>query len=257
MKTDNIKLVNDSFAVQAANFENRDLNFSKEKYLTYTLSEVNPGKEDVMLEVAAGTCVCGRSFASHVKQVVCLDATVPMLQVGQQEAEKQHIGNMIFVKGYAQELPFLDRSFDIVFSRLAFHHFTDTKQAFSEMVRVLRPGGKLVMIDMEAAQEELRRTEDEIETMRDPSHVKKLSKQEMDALFSENGLTIVKSETTQIEQHLDRWMALTKTPEPVQKEIIFRMKEEIAGHAKTGVAPYEKEGEICFKHRWVLTIGTR
>lgn len=47
------------------------------------------------------------------------------------------------------------------------------------MVRVLKPGGKLVMIDMEAADEPLRKTEDEIETLRDPSHVKNMSKNEM------------------------------------------------------------------------------
>ena len=45
------------------------------------------------------------------------------------------------------------------------------------MVRVLKPGGKLVMIDMEAADELLRKTEDEIETQRDPSHVKNLARQ--------------------------------------------------------------------------------
>ena len=65
---------------------------------------------------------------------ICLDATVPMLRIGQQEADKEHLSNMVFVKGYAEELPFLDNSFDIVFSRLAFHHFTDVTAVFSEMV---------------------------------------------------------------------------------------------------------------------------
>ena len=78
----------------------------------------------------------------------------------------------------------------IVFSRLAFHHFTDVTAVFSEMVRVLKPGGKLVMIDMEAADEVLRKTEDEIETQRDPSHVKILSKTEMLSLFETHGLAI-------------------------------------------------------------------
>ena len=85
-----------------------------------------------------------------------------MLRIGQQEADKEHLSNMVFVKGYAEELPFLDNSFDIVFSRLAFHHFTDVTAVFPEMVRVLKPSGKLVMIDMEAADEPLRKTEDEI-----------------------------------------------------------------------------------------------
>ena len=64
------------------------------------------------------------------------------------------------------------------------------------MVRVLKPGGKLVMIDMEAADEVLRNTEDEIETQRDPSHVKNLSKAEMLNLFGTHGLAVEKCETT-------------------------------------------------------------
>lgn len=255
MKPENLSIINQSFGIQAENFESKLLNFTKEEYLEYTLSAVQPEKGDCMLEVAAGTCVCGRSFAPHVKNVVCVDATPQMLQIGKGEAEKKGLQNMFFIKGYAQELPFLDSSFDIVFSRLAFHHFTDTEGAFAEMVRVLKPGGKLVMIDMEAAPEELRATEDTIEIMRDPSHVKNLSKKEMLKLFEKYGIQIEKSETTELEQHLDRWMALTKTPGEVQKEIIAKMHADLAGGEKTGFSPYYQEEEICFKHRWVLTMG--
>ena len=84
-----------------------------------------PKQPDIVLEVAAGTCACGRSFAPLVQTVVCLDATLPMLQIGKREATNSHLNNMVFVKGYAEELPFLDDSFDVVFSRLAFHHFID------------------------------------------------------------------------------------------------------------------------------------
>lgn len=47
------------------------------------------------------------------------------------------------------------------------------------MARVLKTGGKLVVIDMEAAEEALRNTENEIETLRDPSHVRKLSRRNL------------------------------------------------------------------------------
>ena len=157
----------------------------------------------------------------------------------------------------AEELPFLDNSFDIVFSRLAFHHFTDVTAVFSEMVRVLKPGGKLVMIDMEAADEVLRKTEDEIETQRDPSHVKNLSKTEMLSLFETHGLAIEKCETTEMPQRLENWLALTRTPEPIQRKITERMRSELAGGEKTGFSPYVENGTICFNQKWLLMMGRK
>ena len=255
MKPENIEKINRSFELQAPNFESKSVNFTKEEYLNYTISCVAPCRENTLLEVAAGTCACGRSFAPLVRTVVCLDATVPMLQVGQQEADKEHLSNMVFVKGYAEELPFLDNSFDIVFSRLAFHHFTDVTAVFSEMVWVLKPGGKLVMIDMEAADEVLRKTEDEIETQRDPSHVKNLSKTEMLSLFETHGLAIEKCETTEIPQRLENWLALTRTPEPMQRKITERLRSELAGGEKTGFSPYVENG--TFNQKWLLLIGRK
>lgn len=257
MKPANLEAINRSFEIQASGFESKDVNFTKEDYLNYTISCVAPNTQDTVLEVAAGTGACGRSFAPYVQSVVCLDATPCMLQVGKQEAEKNGTKNMFFVKGYAEELPFLDNSFSIVFSRLAFHHFTDVKSAFSEMVRVLKPGGKLVIIDMEAAAEKLRTVEDEIEKLRDISHVKNMSKAEMLDLFTENALSIQKCETTEIQQNLKNWLALTKTPELIQTEIINRMNADINGEEKTGFSPYMENGKIYFNQKWTLIVGIK
>ena len=142
------------------------------------VSCIKPQMTDTVLEVAAGTCICGRSLAAFIKNVTCLDMTTGMLDVGKDKAVKQRILNMDFVQGDAEKLPFADNCFDIVISRLAFHHFQNPKRCFAEMVRVLKTGGKLVVIDMEAAGEALRNTEDRIETLRDPSHMHNLSKDE-------------------------------------------------------------------------------
>lgn len=257
MKPQNLESIRRSFTIQAPQFESSSVPFAKEQYLNHAISQIAPSPQNAVLEVAAGTCVCGRSMAPLVKTVVCLDATLPMLQIGKQEADKNHLSNMIFVKGYAEELPFLDDSFDIVFSRLAFHHFPDKAAACSEMVRVLKPGGKLVMIDMEAASEEWRDVEDAIETLRDPSHVKNMSKEEMTNLFVTNGLSVQKCEITKIRQKLENWLALTKTPENIQQQITARMRADINGMEKTGFSPYMENGDIFFLQRWVLMIGEK
>ena len=257
MIPENLEILNRSFTVQAPNFDSKSFNFTKKEYLDYTVDAASPVRTDIVLEVAAGTCAYGRAFAPLVQTVVCLDATASMLQVGKKEAQESHLDNMVFVKGYAEELPFLDNSFDIVLSRLAFHHFTDTDSVFREMVRVLKPGGKLVLIDMEAADEPLRKTEDEIETLRDPSHVKNLSREEMLKLYYDNCLSVEKNEITEMQVHLSDWLELTKTAEPIRAKIIEKMENDIGGKEKTGFNPYQTEKDICFNQSWILTLGKK
>ena len=73
-----------------------------------------------------------------------------MLFVGKAESERAQLKNMSFILGDAAELPFLECSFDIVLSRLAFLHFPDPERLFSRWRGGLKPGGRLVLIDMEA-----------------------------------------------------------------------------------------------------------
>lgn len=256
MKSSNQAEICEAFSRQAVGFDSDRMNFSNKGYLSYAVSKIAPKKTDIVLEVAAGTCACGRAIASYAAGVTCLDMTPAMLSAGKEAAEKEHSENINFVIGDAAELPFSNRSFDIVLSRLAFHHFPDIKQPFAEMVRVLKPGGKLVLIDMEAAEEQLRETGDAIERMRDSSHVRNLSREEMLSLYRKNGLSVSCCETVGMPMVLQNWLDHTKTPEPVQKEIKALMANELSGGKKTGFSPYRRGGEICFDHRWTLIIGS-
>lgn len=158
-----LEAIRSSFGTQADNFESSAMNFTKQEFLDYTVKAMELNKNDTVLEVAAGTCVCGRAIAPFVREVTCLDITPEMLQVGKEAAQKQGLTNMKFVVGDAANISLKENSFDVVISRLAFHHMLNPERIFSEMKKVLKPSGKLVLIDMEAATEELRNTEDEIE----------------------------------------------------------------------------------------------
>ena len=257
MKSANQTEIKKAFTKQAAGFESSKMNFSNKEYLEYAVSKIQPKKTDSILEIAAGTCICGRALAPYVKKATCLDMTPAMLLTGEENAKKEDLNNIDFVLGDAAELPFSDSVFDIVLSRLAFHHFPDTQTPFAESVRVLRSGGKLVLIDMEAAAEPLRSTRDETEKMRDPSHVRNLSREEMLALFCKNGLTVSFCEAIKMPMNLKNWLDHTATPPEVQKEIVRRMLEEIGSGKKTGFAPYTVNSEIFFDQKWVLIIGEK
>lgn len=251
----NTEAIQKSFTGQANNFETKAMSFTNQEYLEHIVSCINPKKTYTVLEAAAGTCICGRSLAPIVKNVTCLDMTTAMLAVGKSEAEKQGFCNISFVQGDAEKLPFSDNSFDIVISRLAFHHFSDPKRCFSEMARVLKTGGKLVVIDMEATEEALRNTEDEIETLRDPSHIRNLSKNEFAEMFIHNHLMVSTADYTEIPVSANAWLALTNTSAEVSADILKSFADEIAGNSATGFQPYMKNGEIFFNQRWLLMIG--
>lgn len=256
-RPNNLDKIQESFFIQAGNFEKDNMNFSKQEFLDYTVKCMNLNENDIVLEAAAGTSACGRSIAPFVHSVTCLDATRAMLDVGQMEAHKSNLSNMTFLEGLVENIPFPDETFDIVISRLAFHHFVDIDKPFTEMNRVLKKGGKLVIIDMEAAPEDLRKIEDGIETMRDYSHVRNVSREEFMNLYKRNCLTITKNETTDISVSLDAWMALTQTPCYIADKIVTKMQEDINGKEKTGFNPHLTEDKIYFWQRWMLIIGEK
>ena len=195
-------------------------------------------------------------MAPYVKDITCLDLTEAMLEQGKKLAKQEGIQNISFVSWNAECLPFEDETFDLVITRLSLHHFVEPEKPFREMQRVLKKGGKLVIWDMVATTEELRETNDAIETMRDNSHTRILSREEFEALF-EDAFELQLEETTLVPVNLQSWMDLTSTPEDIQKDIIDKMEYDLNGGDKTGFNPYIKEGQISFDHRWLLLIGKR
>lgn len=250
----NYSEVKKSFGTQAEKFATYHM--SKTEYTEYLIRSIQAKGNEHALEVAAGTCICGRALAPCVKDITCLDLTEAMLEQGKKLAEQEGIQNISFIQGNAESLPFEGETFDLVITRLSLHHFVEPEKPFREMQRVLKKGGKLVIWDMVATTEELRKTNDAIETMRDNSHTRILSREEFEALFEE-AFELHFEETTLVPVNLQSWMDLTSTPENIQKEIISKMKNDLNGGDKTGFTPYIKEGQIYFDHRWLLLIGEK
>ena len=144
-----------------------------------------------VLDVATGGGHTAFALAPHAVEVVALDLTRPMLEVAQQEAIARQLHNIRFLEGDAQAIPCEDGSFDIVACRHAAHHFPNVRQGVSEWARVLKPGSKLLLVDSLAPEEpELDIFLNEIEILRDPSHVRNYRLSAWQSFLSEAGFTV-------------------------------------------------------------------
>jgi SAM-dependent methyltransferase len=101
--------------------------------------------DDTVLDVGCGPGNFTRAFAEEVPHglVVGLDASAPMLQRAVHETREP---NVEYVRGDASDLPFSDASFDAVCCFAALYLIDDPMGAIDEIVRVLKPGGRVALL---------------------------------------------------------------------------------------------------------------
>jgi ubiquinone/menaquinone biosynthesis C-methylase UbiE len=120
-------------------------------YVTNTLSFlkiwVNLSASDKVLDIACGTGEFERMvlIENPTQQMVGVDISQEMLAIAQQKLHGY--SDVSFQVGSASALPFLDQSFDVIVLANAFHYFNDPIAALTEIKRVLKPDGKVVILD--------------------------------------------------------------------------------------------------------------
>lgn len=104
--------------------------------------------EMIVADIGAGTGFVAAGLASLVNQVHLIDGTAEMLEVAKKNLSR--FQNIMYHEADGGSLPFPNASLDAVFANMYLHHTVDPLAAIQEMVRVLRPGGRLVITDLEA-----------------------------------------------------------------------------------------------------------
>ncbi len=111
------------------------------------IRQLNLKETDVVLDVATGTGEPGLSIAAIVKKgkVTGIDLSPVMLAVARENALKKDITNYETVESDVTKMPFADATFDAISCRFGFMFFPDMLMAAKEMVRVLKPGGRIAI----------------------------------------------------------------------------------------------------------------
>ena|SRR5690349_6022562 len=110
------------------------------------LERAGISKGQTVLDVAGGAGEPSLTIAEVVGtegSVTCTDGVAQMVETARAEAQRRGLTNMRLQQCAADSLPFPDNSFDVVVSRLGVMFFPDPVAAFREMLRVLRPNGRL------------------------------------------------------------------------------------------------------------------
>ncbi|BCE01954.1 bifunctional demethylmenaquinone methyltransferase/2-methoxy-6-polyprenyl-1,4-benzoquinol methylase UbiE [Marinicellulosiphila megalodicopiae] len=119
------------------------------KRFTIELSGVRPGQ--TVLDIAGGTGDLAYQFSKKVGptgKVVLADINDSMLKVGRDKlTDRGVINNMEFVQANAQYLPFEDNTFDLITIAFGLRNVTDKDMALESMLRVLKPGGRLLVLE--------------------------------------------------------------------------------------------------------------
>jgi ubiquinone/menaquinone biosynthesis C-methylase UbiE len=176
--------------------------------------ELIKGRTDAeVLDLGSGGGHVTFNVAPHVRSVTAYDLSPEMLDVVAGTAQERGLANVATQRGVAEQLPFEDRRFDVVMSRLSAHHWLDVNAGLREAARVLKPGGMAVFVDAVSPGVPLLDTFlQAIELLRDCSHVRDYSRSEWEAAIA--GVGLVVETTSHFHFHIDfqSWVERMNTP---------------------------------------------
>lgn len=128
------------------------LSFRRHKaWRKFTMKKMNVNIGDTALDVACGTAdwTIALAHASNTGKVIGLDFSKNMLVVGEKKVRDFHLDKQIeLIEGNAMKLPFPDNTFDHTTIGFALRNVPDIEIVLSEMMRIIKPGGKVVSLEL-------------------------------------------------------------------------------------------------------------
>src|SRR5437667_12711903 len=138
--------VRDYFELVSPQWDAMRKNFYGEDVREAVLNAVHLGRSDTVLDVGAGTGFLTEAAAKIVSKVIALDFSRGM---SEEAIAKMGSGNVEFRIGNVESMPLQDSSVDVVVGNMVLHHCPHPEIAISEMSRVLKPGGRIAVSDLQ------------------------------------------------------------------------------------------------------------
>ena len=102
----------------------------------------------VIADLGAGEGAFSLLLAQRAAKVIAVDNSARMIEVGREQAQRQGVKNLEYRLGDMEEVPIEDTSVDLVFFSQSLHHALHPQRAVEEAWRILKPGGRIAILDL-------------------------------------------------------------------------------------------------------------
>lgn len=260
-------LVQHQFGANAANYSTSAVH-AKGASLARLVNLVKPGKDWIVLDIATGAGHTAAAFAPHVAKVIASDLTPEMLEEAHKLAKAKGLANMETATADAEQLPFGDRSFDLVTCRIAPHHFPDVAAFVAESWRVLKSGGIFALVDNVSPDHDTTpgftdgeyaaaaATYNDFEKLRDPSHGRALSTAEWLDLMAKRGFEVLHKEHAPKAMEFAAWCKNMA----VAGETVSRLRSMLDGASpalNSYLQPRSEDGKLTFTLVELIALGRK
>jgi ubiquinone/menaquinone biosynthesis C-methylase UbiE len=252
MATEHNDTIIDQFSKQAIPFAKLPGHLDSIQMLI-EMSHVN--KTDSVLDVACGPGLVACEFANIADSVTGIDITEKMIEEAKKHQNEKQLKNISWDIGDINSLPYSDNKFSIVLTRYSFHHFLEPKKVLSEMHRVCKPNGTIMVVDVALPSEKIDKY-NMMEKLRDPSHTKALTHDEFEKLFNNLNLENRRQATYTVEVELEQQLEAS-FPNQGDDEKIRLLIEQDIGIDELGIHACKRDEKIYFTYPISIYVGQK
>jgi ArsR family transcriptional regulator len=102
----------------------------------------------VVADLGAGEGSSALLLSQRAVKVIAVDNSAKMIEVGREQAERHGVKNVDYRLGDMEEIPIADGEVALVFFSQSLHHALHPERALAEAARILKPGGRVVILDL-------------------------------------------------------------------------------------------------------------
>lgn len=192
-ENEHAKLNEEKWDLEAENYDNRRFPYLRSMQ-EKIVSLLNLNKNQRLLDVGCGTGRALRLASSLVKskgEFYGIDLSSKMVRVA--KSNSSNYKNMYFYKANSEKLPFKNNFFNLIMCSNSFHHYSNPDKVLNEIYRVLKPKGRIYILDPTADTLIIKVIEWLLLKRIEKGHVKLYSTKEYKSLFEKAGLQYTKS----------------------------------------------------------------